>query len=276
VKCDAGTVRLLGRPLESPPGPVLDGVAGVVETPAFYPYLSGRQNLSVLARLDGLRSSERRSRIDRALDHVGLVVHANARVAGYSAGMRQRLALAAALIRSPRLAFLDEPTTSLDPRGAHEVRALIRRLADDGAAVVLSSHDMAEVEELCATVTVIDHGHVIFSGEVDALRMRAPSAIHALHTSNDRRAVDIASARPGVRICAVADSGLEVSADAGALDAYIIALGCAGVAVRTLERRVRSLESLFLELTRATPPDEVAASPLAARSDHRHTSVAVS
>jgi ABC-2 type transport system ATP-binding protein len=256
-------------------GPVLDGVAGVVETPSFYPYLSGRQNLSVLARLDGLASSPRRARIDTALEQVGLTSHGNARVAGYSAGMRQRLGLAAAMIRSPRLLFLDEPTTSLDPRGAHDVRALIRRLADDGAAVVLSSHDMAEVEELCTTVTVIDRGRVIFSGEVDELRLRAPSAIHALQTSDDRRAFDLASAQPGVRIRAAADSGLELWADADALDAYIIALGCAGVAVRSLERRVRSLESLFLELTDTTAAEATAPS-MASAAERQRASMAVS
>jgi ABC-2 type transport system ATP-binding protein len=273
VRCDAGTIRVFGRDVESTSGPIPDGVAGLVETPSFYPYLSGRQNLSVLARLDGLASSIRRERIDTALEQVGLASHAHARVAGYSAGMRQRLGLAAVLIRSPRLLFLDEPTTSLDPRGAHEIRALVRRLADEGAAVVLSSHDMTEVEELCATVTLIDRGRAIFSGEVDELRMRAPSAIHALQTSDDRRAFDLASARPGVRIRAAADSGLELWADADALDAYIIALGCAGVAVRALERRVRSLESLFLELTSTTAVGEATASSLAAASGHASMAV---
>src|SRR5262245_13585672 len=226
---DAGSVRMFGREMASNEA-VLDGVAGLVETPSFYPYLSGRQNLSVLARLDGLASSLRRERIDAALEQVGLASQGNARVAGYSAGMRQRLGLAAVMIRSPRLLFLDEPTTSLDPRGAHDVRALIRRLADDGAAVVLSSHDMAEVEELCSTVTVMDHGRVIFSGKVDELRMRAPSTIHALQTSNDRRALELAAARTGMCVRPAADAGLEVRADAYALDAYVIALGGAGVA----------------------------------------------
>jgi len=274
MRRDAGTIRMFGREVAST-GAVPDGVAGLVETPSFYPYLSGRQNLSVLARLDGLASTPRRERIDLALEQVGLASHGAARVAGYSAGMRQRLGLAAAMIRSPRLLFLDEPTTSLDPRGAHDARALIRQLADGGAAVVLSSHDMAEVEDLCATVTVIDHGRVIFSGEVDDLRMRAPSTIHALQTSNDRRALELASAWPGMRVRAVADTGLEVRADADALDAYVIALGGAGVAVRALERRVRSLESLFLELTTTTAAGE-AATPSIAAPERQHASMAVS
>src|SRR5215510_13413804 len=114
VRRDGGVIRMFGRDVVST-GRVPDGVAGLVETPSFYPYLSGRQNLSVLARLDRLASSLRRERIDRALEHVGLASHGNARVAAYSAGMRQRLGLAAVMIRSPRLLFLDEPTTSLDP-----------------------------------------------------------------------------------------------------------------------------------------------------------------
>ena len=122
VRRDAGTIRLLGCPVDSTAGPVPDGVAGIVETPSFYPYLSGRDNLAVLARLDGGKASRRREAIDAALAQVGLGARAHAGVAGYSMGMRQRLGLAAALIRSPRLLFLDEPTTSLDPAGARDMR----------------------------------------------------------------------------------------------------------------------------------------------------------
>jgi ABC-2 type transport system ATP-binding protein len=249
VQRDAGSVRLLGCDLDSTPGSVPEGVAGFVEAPSFYPYLSGRQNLAVLARLDSLENPADRESIDSALEHVGLAAYADANVSGYSAGMRQRLGVAAALIRSPRLLFLDEPTNSLDPGGARDVRALARRLADDGAAVVLSSHDMTEVEELCATLTVINRGHVIFSGTVDELRRRAPATVHAMRTSDDEAALDVAARQADVRVAVVSDGGLEVSGETHALDAYVIALGSAGVAVRALERRVRSLESLFLELT---------------------------
>jgi ABC-2 type transport system ATP-binding protein len=248
VQRDAGSVRLLGSELDSS-RLVPEGVAGSVETPSFYPYLSGRHNLDVLARLDGGERSRRGRRIDEALERVGLGTHASMRVSGYSAGMRQRLGLAAVLIRAPRLLFLDEPTSSLDPAGARDVRALAKQLADEGAAVVLSSHDMAEVEELCTTLTVINHGCGIFSGTVDDLRQRAPSAIHALRTNDDHAALDIASKISGVKAASAIDGGLQVSADIDALDAYVIALGHHGIAVRALERRVRTLESLFLELT---------------------------
>jgi ABC-2 type transport system ATP-binding protein len=264
VQRDAGTVHLLGSDLDSI-GLVPEGVAGFVETPAFYPYLSGRKNLALLAGLDGIERSRRTERVDLALEQVGLAAQADIGVSAYSAGMRQRLGMAAALLRAPRLLFLDEPTSSLDPAGARDVRALARRLADEGAAVVLSSHDMTEVEELCSMLTVINHGHVIFSGTVEELRKRAPAAVHVLRTSDDGAALDLAaqhsapSAEPraparegGLRVAEAVDGGLEVSADTEALDAYVIALGRAGVAVRVLERRARSLESLFLELTRHT------------------------
>ena len=137
--------------------------------------------------------------MDNALEQIGLSAHADVTVAGYSAGMRQRLGLAAALLRTPRLLFLDEPTSSLDPAGARDVRALARRLADEGAAVVLSSHDMAEVEELCSVLTVINHGRVVFSGTVDELRELAPDAVHSLRTSDDapRSTWHLAARRPG-------------------------------------------------------------------------------
>ncbi len=160
------------------------------------------------------------------------------------------MSLAAALLRGPRLLLLDEPTSSLDPAGARDVRALLRHLADQGTAIVLSSHDMAEVEDLCAELTVLQRGEVVFGGPVSALRRLAPPDSHALQTSGDDAALRVASEHPGVAVIRSADhGGLQVSAETTALDAYVIALGQAGIAVRTLERRARTLESLFLRLT---------------------------
>jgi ABC-2 type transport system ATP-binding protein len=250
VRRDAGTVRLLGAGRDLRVEQIPDGVAGFVETPAFYPYLSGRKNLALLVRLDGDGGARGSDRVERALEQIGLGPQAEVAVASYSAGMRQRLGLAAALLRSPRLLFLDEPTSSLDPRGARDVCAIARRLADEGTAVVWSSHDMAEVEEICDVLTVIDRGRVVFSGTVGELRQLAPAVVvHLLSTSNDSAAIELASWQPGVRVTCTTDCALEVSADIAALDAYVIALGRAGIAVRMLQRRGRSLESLFLELT---------------------------
>src|SRR5216684_3723927 len=166
VRPDAGSVQLLGSPLNSIAGPIPDNVAGFVETPNFYPYLSGRQNLALLARLDG-RDGRGNRIVGNAVEQVGLTPHADVPVANYSAGMRQRLGLAAVLLRSPRLLLLDEPTSSLDPPGAADVRSIIRRLGDDGVTIVLSSHDMSEVEELCASLTFLRGGRVVFSGSID-------------------------------------------------------------------------------------------------------------
>jgi ABC-2 type transport system ATP-binding protein len=249
VQRDEGTARLLGCDLDSVSGRIPEGVAGLIETPAFYPYLSGRNNLALLARLDVGARADSAGKIERALEATGLTPRASDKVGGYSAGMRQRLGLAASLLRSPRLLFLDEPTSALDPAGARDIRALAGRLASQGTAVVLSSHDMAEVEELCASLTVIDHGRVVFAGSVDELRQMAPPTVHVLRTSDDRLARDLASGRARVNVVNAIAGSLEVCADEDALDAYVIALGCAGVAVRSLESRARSLEALFLELT---------------------------
>jgi ABC-2 type transport system ATP-binding protein len=248
VRRDAGSVRLVGRDVDAWSEALPDRVAALIDTPAFYPYLSGRDNLSLLARLDG-KTRAPAAGIDWALEQTLLAARADDAVAGYSGGMRQRLGLAAALIRTPQLLFLDEPTSALDPAGARDVRALAKQLADEGTAVVLSSHDMAEVEELCTMLTVMNDGRVVFSGTVGELRTFAPAAVHVLRTSDDYEAVGIAAQRSAMNVTPIAGGGLEVSAPIEELDAYVIGLGCAGVAVRHLERRTRSLESLFLELT---------------------------
>jgi ABC-2 type transport system ATP-binding protein len=222
--------------------------------PAFYPYLSGRKNLALLARLDNAPRTRRAVTPDEALEQAGLGAVADVAVAAYSAGMRQRLAVAAALLRSPQLLFLDEPTGALDPRGARDVRALARRLADEGTTVVWSSHDMTEVEELCAVVTIIDHGRVVCSGTIDALRACAPAAVYAVQTSDDASASALAPRGARLRVRSQVGRGFEISADPDALAAFTIALGRAGIAIRALERRTNSLESLFLELT--VPADE--------------------
>ena len=192
VRSDGGTVRLLGTPRASFAQPLPTGVGGLVDAPAFYPYLSGRRNLELLSRLDD--ASDPHRSVDDVLDRVDLTAHAGVKVGHYSAGMRQRLGIAAALLRSPRLLFLDEPTSSLDPSSARIVRDLARELACDGTAVVLSSHHLLEVEELCTDLTVLNRGQVVFSGAVEALRAVAPASTHRLHTSDDREAYAMASA----------------------------------------------------------------------------------
>jgi ABC-2 type transport system ATP-binding protein len=254
VRRNAGSVRLLGSDIGVPGGRLPAGIAAMVDTSEFYPYLTGRQNLLLLARLDDSRATTDKARVEHALEEAGLTSQADLRVQGYSAGMRQRLGLAAACMRAPLLMFLDEPTSSLDPISARQVRTLVQRMSDAGTAIVFSSHDMAEVEELCTTITVINGGRVAFSGPVDALRALAPATVIGLSTSDDNLAVQLAANRPGLRLISASHEGLELVGDGDAVDEYVIALGQARVAVRLLARRVRSLESLFIELTSDTVP----------------------
>ena len=189
VAPDAGSVVLCGRPLRVTDRLALAGVAGFVEDPSFYPYLSGRANLQLLAELDG---GDARQRIDDALARVDLLGRAGDRVSVYSSGMRQRLGIATALLRDPRLLLLDEPTSGLDPAGAREVGALLRELSARGVAVLLSSHLIGEIESICDRFSVLARGRVVWSGSAAQLRAQAPTSAYVLSTSDDERALEIA------------------------------------------------------------------------------------
>jgi ABC-2 type transport system ATP-binding protein len=259
---DAGQIRLLGRPLGGPGSAALDHVAGFVEEPTFYPYLSGRANLSLLARLDGRVPP---ARIDEALERVGLAQRAATRVGGYSTGMRQRLGIAAALLRAPRLLLLDEPTSGLDPGGARAVAALLRELAGEGVAVLLSSHQIGELEKVCDAYTVIRDGRVVWDGTAGELVAQAPSSAYALGTSDDARALEIAAGIPGVRAGRSARGQLAVAVQEGTLDPLVLALNDARVVVRRLELLVSPLESMFFALSGEEELDHLAPGDLAER-----------
>ena len=243
---DEGTVRLFGRTLAEAGAAWLDGVAGFVETPRFYPYLSARQNLAVLARLD---DGDAASLIDNAIERVGLDRAGRQKVRGYSLGMRQRLGLAAAMLRRPRLLIVDEPTNGMDPAGIRDLRSALRHLARDGVTVILSSHDMAQVEEICDAVTVLHLGKTVFAGGLDAMRADAPDPVWRMRTSDDPAALAAATDIGSVKATSHDDGGLVVYADQQRLDDYVLQLGRDGVAVRGLELDVTPLESLFFQLT---------------------------
>src|SRR5690349_15934023 len=194
IRPTEGSVRLFGR---DPQVSVraLDGVAGFVEAPRFYPYLSGRENLRLCAAYDG---GDARTRVESALETVDLSARGKDKVGGYSHGMKQRLGIAAALLRRPRLLLLDEPATGLDPAGMRDMRELIRRLASEGMTVLLSSHQLAEVEELCNRVAIVRTGKVVFEGHLSELRRTAASA-YRVRTTDDERAERVCRAQPGVR-----------------------------------------------------------------------------
>jgi ABC-2 type transport system ATP-binding protein len=262
IRPDAGAVELLGRPLDRLGPDALEGVGGFVEEPCFYPYLSGRANLSLLARLDGGAGTDA---IDQALDRVGLEQHAEHRVGGYSTGMRQRLGIAAALVRTPRLLLLDEPTSGLDPAGTRALTALVRELAADGVAVLLSSHQIGELERVCDSYTVMRTGTVVWSGTAGDLAAQAPASAYALATGDDARAFTLAAERSGIHVKRSARA-LIVAGASAAIDALVLALGDERVVIRRLELLVSPLESMFFALTEQPGgPDQLAPDELAER-----------
>ena len=248
VRPDAGTVRIFGRDPVALGGRALDDVAGFVEAPAFYPYLSARKNLELLAAFDGGGYAER-ARIDGLLDQVDLGGRENDKVGGYSQGMRQRLGIAASLLRDPRLLIIDEPANGLDPAGMRAMRELVTRLAGEGMTILYSSHLLAEVEEVCNRVAIVDRGSLVYEGRIDELR-RSFGETYALETSEPVRAAAVARDVAGIGEVAASDGAVRFSAvDAAAIERLTVALGRAGVGLRSLTADRASLEELFFRLT---------------------------
>ena len=244
IRPTAGSVRLFGRdPLLGVRA--LEGVAGFVEAPRFYPYLTGRRNLEMLAAYDG---RDARERIEGALDTVELSDRAKDRVGNYSHGMKQRLGIAAALLRNPRLMLLDEPATGLDPAGMRDMRALIRRLADGGMTVVLSSHQLAEVEELCNRVGIVRSGRMVYEGAIADLK-RSTGGGYRLRTTDDERAQRVCVAQPGIEDVRREAGAIRFAADESAVADLSVALVEAGTPIVELARQAATLEDLFFELT---------------------------
>jgi ABC-2 type transport system ATP-binding protein len=258
-----GTVELFGRDPMREGARALESVAGFVEAPRFYPYLTARTNLELLAALDGDGASER---IDEVLAIVELSPRAGHRVGGYSHGMRQRLGIAAALLRRPRLLILDEPATGLDPAGMRDMRLLIRRLADEGITVLLSSHQLPEVQELCDRVAIVDSGRVVYEGALADLR-RQGGAGYRLHTTDDTRALPLVRAHAGVEHAAGGEHGIGFQAQEDAVGALSLELARAGVGILALTPELATLEDLFFRLTESNSgvetksPDDAGARP---------------
>jgi ABC-2 type transport system ATP-binding protein len=154
------------------------------------------------------------------------------------------------MLRRPRLLILDEPANGMDPAGIRDLRAALRRLARDGVTVILSSHDMAQVEEICDSVTVLHRGKAVFAGRLDVIRADAPDPVWRLRTSDDGQALRLAK----VKASRNDDGALVVHADQASLDRYVLHLAAEGVAVRGLELDLTSLESLFFQLTHQDAP----------------------
>ncbi|MFL6060698.1 MAG: ABC transporter ATP-binding protein [Marmoricola sp.] len=245
IKPDAGTMRVFGRTWSESGVHVLDGVAGFIESPRFYPYLTGRQNLHGMALLDG---GVQPGLVEEVLEVVDLTDRADRKVGGYSYGMKQRLGVAASLLRDPQLLVLDEPANGLDPAGIRDMRALVKRLAGSGLTVLLSSHHMEEVEEICDNVTIMSRGSVSFHGSIADLRAMAPDPGHLLATTDDPHAVVLAGERPSLTVSRTAD-GLRVVGPESDVSLLVSDLVRSGIRLRSFTPTETPLEALFFMLT---------------------------
>jgi ABC-type multidrug transport system ATPase subunit len=240
VRPTSGHAVVLGARPASPAA--LARIGALVESPGLYPYLSGRDNLRVFAGHAGAAPE----RVGAVLAETGLSDRAGDRARTYSTGMKQRLGVAAALLKDPQLLILDEPTNGLDPAGMAEMRAFIRSLARGGRTVMLSSHLMSEVEQVCDRVGVIRAGVLVAEGTVEQLRGRATLRVRAEPLGE---AALVAAALPDVVEVATDGPVLELSADVAAAAAINRALVTAGIEVSEISERRASLEDVFLELT---------------------------
>jgi ABC-2 type transport system ATP-binding protein len=246
VRADAGTMRLFGEPVPQRLPAVIGRVGAVVESPQFFPFFSGRRNLRLLGGVVGVK----RRKIEEALETVGLRDRAGDAVKAYSLGMKQRLAIAATLLKEPKLLILDEPNNGLDPAGIREVRDLMRGLADSGVTVLLSSHILSEVQTVCDAVSIISRGRHVVTGPV--------GEVLAARDTHDVR-VKVSDLDYAASL--LAESGLPVRREAD----HIVVSDIADPAwiTQTLARRrlfvaeltpvAPDLESVFLELTGTTP-----------------------
>ncbi len=240
IRPTSGTASVLGRPPGHPES--LARVGALIESPAFYPHLSGWRNLRVIARYAGVP----KERIEAALEAVELTDRASDKFKTYSQGMKQRLGVAAALLKDPELLILDEPTNGLDPAGMADMRALIRRLGSGDRTVLLSSHLLGEVEQICDRVGVIRNGKLVAQGTVGELRGQARLLVRADPMDRARQLVE---EMHGVEQVQVSDGALVLATDAAQAGEITRELVTSGVVVSELRPVERSLEETFLELT---------------------------
>ncbi|HEY0487706.1 MAG TPA: ABC transporter ATP-binding protein [Mycobacteriales bacterium] len=246
VRADEGTMRIFGREVPDGLPDVIGHVGAVVESPQFFPSFSGRRNLRLLARIAGVK----RRRVEEVLELAGLLDRAKDPVKAYSLGMRQRLAIAATLLKEPRLLLLDEPNNGLDPGGIREVRDLMRTLADGGVTVLLSSHILAEVQQVCDSVSIVSRGRHVVSGPVsDVLATAAGSDVRVRVEEPEFAATVLEEAGFAVR----ADAGYLVVADVVDPSWITQALARRRLWVSELTPERPDLESVFLELTGTVP-----------------------
>jgi ABC-2 type transport system ATP-binding protein len=247
IRPTSGEVRLFGEPLEGNLPRLLRRVGAIIEAPAFYPYLSGRENLRALATIDGLPDE----RVETALATVDLTAAANRDFSTYSLGMKQRLGIAATLLRNPTLIFLDEPTSGLDPAGQLEMREFIPQLAREGRTIFISSHQMHDLQHMCDRITILKRGELVAEGPVATL-LRQGSSIQA-RVPDTAAAADVLRKLPWVEHVEGYGTLVTVTAPVERAADVNRALAEAGIYASELRPRERSLEEYFLDVTAEEP-----------------------
>jgi len=243
IRPTSGSVRVLGTEVDQL-HTVIDRVGALVETPKFFPTFSGRKNLRMLASVAGIDHL----RIDAVLDTVGLSSRAGDSFKSYSLGMKQRLAVGATLLKDPDLIILDEPANGLDPAGIVEMRQLIRRLADDGKTIFVSSHQLGEMQQTCDVLTIINDGSVILSGSVTDVVAGAGTR-HLRVTIDDAASATHILQTAGFAVSLLGPGLIDVTADPSRGAEITQTLAVAGRYLKALEPIQSSLEEAFLELT---------------------------
>lgn len=244
IRPTSGDVTVLGGRAGDPNS--LRRIGSLIEGPGFYPYLTGRTNLQTVARYAGVPASA----VGPALEVVGLADRAGDKFGSYSLGMKQRLGVAAALLKDPELVILDEPTNGLDPQGMRDMRDLIVDLGRQGRTVILSSHLMGEVQQICERVAVIDRGRIVKEGTVEQLRGETELEVVATPTDT---ALATLRALSSVDTARTEDGRLLVKAGTRHTAEIVRSLVQAGVAVTGVRRRERELEDVFFDLTTHRP-----------------------
>jgi ABC-2 type transport system ATP-binding protein len=240
----AGSAQVLGHDVVAQRQKAVAGVGAMLEVTSFYPYLSGRDNLVAVALL---HAGGAPGRVDAVLTRLGLAARAGSKFRTYSLGMRQRLGIASTLLGDPALVILDEPANGLDPAGQREIRELTRELAKEGRGVLLASHLLHEVEQVCDRVIVIKKGTLIASGTIAEVAHRG--SYYEIVVADAGRASSALRALPGVTEIRETPTALEVVADAGRGAELNRALAAAGMYASAIVPRTSSLEDVFLELT---------------------------
>jgi ABC-type multidrug transport system ATPase subunit len=244
VFATSGEIQILGERMPARAAQVLPQVGALIEGPSAYPHLSGRANLNLIDAAGPGGRRTRKARIGAALDQVGLGGIDSRPVGKYSLGMRQRLGLAGALLRAPRLLILDEPANGLDPRGIRELRDLLAGLSAAGTTIFLSSHQLSEVEQLCSRVGVIDRGRLVLQD--DLAELQAPTGRVLVRSPEPGRVVAVLDGQVAHRD---GNTLMVTAADAAALNARLVG---AGIPVSEISAERRSLEDLVLSLTTAS------------------------